>query len=368
MQNQSRLKLNDVPFGSWLIGFILLGTGVYFFRFQGFAISTILFGGVGLLFLLLSRGLTITADRNTRILRLHYWSLYFWRTTREISFDEIETVRVNSARSTNNGYRDLHTHRRSYNYRVEVVRKDGSIVPLRTTYSSGSFSKQKIANQLRAFLGLGEAFDETPAGFYNAAKKASAEMAVRQQEALTGPNEQERVTNGVHWRLQSTTLGTSPVTRWHSPDFRTTGGFLFIAQKLPGQSAGGFMAALAKTLFQQSISLYGFKAEDVPNISQAEMLASVSPQLDTHFTAFTNIQAESRQILNPWMQHPLEDWGQRYPLKQFQTKGGASQLVVLFSPNGVYLAKMGLLQPEQVEELAALGVEMVKTQSAVQTT
>jgi hypothetical protein len=126
------------------------------------------------------------------------------------------------------------------------------------------------------------------------------------------------------------------------------------------------MAALSKTLFQQSISLYGFKGDDVPNVAQAEMIASVSPELDAHFTAFTNLQTEARQILNPWMQRPLADWGQHYPLKQFQTKGGIAQLVVLFSPNGVYLAKMGVLQPEQVEELTALGVEMVKTQGVMQ--
>jgi len=41
--------------------------------------------------------------------------------------------------------------------------------------------------------------------------------------------------------------------------------------------------------------------------------------------------------------------------------------VVLFSPNGVYLAKLGVLQPDQVEELTDLGVEMVKTQGVIQT-
>jgi hypothetical protein len=365
MQNQSRIKFRDIPFVLWLVGVALLGAGIYVFNLQGFTFNTILLGIIGLVILLLTRGLTITADRNTRILQLHYWSLYFLGATREIPFDEIATIRVDSSQSLE---RSGHQTR---SYRIEVVRRDNSIVPFRKYYSGGFFSsmrKQKIVDQLRAFIGLGEAFDESPAGFMRAINQAATLEAARQQEALTGPNEQEQVTNGVHWQIQSTVLGTSPVTRWYSPDFRTTGGFLFLAQKLPGQSTGGFMAALAKTLFQQSISLYGFKAEDVPNISQAEMLASVSPQLDTHFTAFTNIQAESRQILNPWMQHPLEEWGQRYPLKQFQTKGGVSQLVVLFSPNGVYLAKMGILQPEQVEELAALGVEMVKTQGAVQTT
>lgn len=359
MQNQDSIKLNDVPFGSWLIGFIGVGTGIYFFILQGLQFTTILFGGVGLLFLLLFRGLTITADRNTRILRLHYWSLYFWRTTREIPFDEIQTIRVDSVRGTS------HRTRHNRSYRVEVIRKDGSRVPLRSTYSSGSLSKQRIADRLRAFIGLGEAFDESPQGMYRVAQKAAVEMASSQQEALTGPNAQERVTNGVHWTLQSTVLGVSPVTRWYSPDFKTRNGFLFIAQKLPGQSTGGFMAALSQTLFQQSLSMYGFKGNDVPNLSQAATLASISPQMDTHFTAFTSDPVEARQILNAWMQRPLAQWGERYPLKQFQTKGGISQLVVMFNPNGVYLAKMGVLQPKQVEELTALGVEMVRTQSSV---
>ncbi|MBN2116618.1 MAG: hypothetical protein JW730_08610 [Anaerolineales bacterium] len=361
MQNQNTITFRNIPFVSWLIGLVFLGGGIYFFELQGFSLITILFGTTGLVLLLAAWGLTITADRNTRILRLQYWSLYFLRRTREIPFDEIASIRVDSMRSATD---DQH----SPSYRIEAIRKDGSVIPFRTAYSSGSSSKQKIADQLRAFIGLGETFDESPAGFMRAINQAATLEAARQQEAQTGPNEQERITNGVHWKLQSTALGASPVTRWHSPDFKTRGGFLFLAQKVPGQSTGGFMAAIGKALFQQSISMYGFTADDAPNVSQAEMLTSVSPQLDSHFMAFTNIQAEARQILNPWMQHPLADWGQRYPLKQFQTKGSAAQLVVLFSPNGVYVATLGTLQPDQVEELTDLGVEMVKTQDATQTT
>jgi hypothetical protein len=361
MQNQDSLKLNDIPFGSWLLGFGSLGAGIYFFSLQGFSFNTILFGGIGLVLLLVMRGLTITADRNTRTLQLHYWSLYFLQQTREIPFDEIATIRVNSSLSMESRGRQSRT------YRVEVVRKDGSVVPFRTAYSSGSSGKQKIADQLRAFIGLGQAFDESPVGFIRAARQAAAGMAADQQEALTGPNEQERVTSGVHWQLQSTALGAMPATRWHSRDFKTRGGFLWLTQKVPGQSTGGFMAAIGKALFQKFITLYGFEHDDVPNISQAEMLESISPLLDPHFAAFTNLQAESRQILNTWMQHPLAEWAERHPLKQFQSQGSRSQLVVLFSPNGVYLSVMGVLQSDQVEELTRLGVEMIKTQGAVQT-
>lgn len=361
MQNENTIKFRDVPVGLWLFGAVFLGAGIYFFSFQGFSWNTILLGGIGLAILLLTRGLTVTADRNTRILRLQYWSLYFLRTAKEIPFDEIATIRVGSTESMER------RGRRSRTYRVELLRRDKSVVPFRTAYSSGSRSKQNIAEGLRAFMGLGEAFDESPIGFLRTANKAVATIAAEQQEALTGSNEQQRVTNGVHWSLQSTAMGASPITRWHSPDFKMRDGFLFLAQKVAGQSSGGLMAALSRTLFQQSIALYGFRGDDTPNISQAEPLAPAPPLIDYHFTAFTNNQAEARQILNPWAQNPLAEWGQRYPLKQFQTKGSISQLVVLFSPNGVYLATMGVLRPDEVEELTALGVEMVKTQGVMQT-
>jgi len=365
MQQQNRIKFNDLPIGLWFFGFAFLGAGIYFFSFQGFSGNTFLLGGIGLAVLLLTWGLTISADRQTRTLTLHYWSLYFLRRTKEIPFTEIATIRVATTRSFSR------RNQQQRSFRIEVIRKDNSVVPFRTTYSSGflgSLRKQKIADQLRAFIGLGETFEETPVGMFRAANKAVAQEAASVQQALTGPNEQEHVTNGVHWYLQSTALGTSPVTRWYSPDFKTRDGFLFLAQKVAGQSSGGLMAMVGKALFQQSISLYGFKADDVPNIARAEMLASVPPLLDSHFTAFTTSLAESRQILNPWMQHPLADWAQRYPLKQLQSKGEFSQLVVLFSPNGVYLATMGILHPDQVEELTRLGVEMVKTQGVTQAT
>ena len=132
----------------------------------------------------------------------------------------------------------------------------------------------------------------------------------------------------------------------------------------PGQE----VLLLTRTLLRdESISLYGFKADDTPNISQAIPLEPVPPLIDFHFTAFTNNQAESRQILNPWTQNPLAEWAQRHPLQQLQSAGSFSQLVVLFSPNGVYVATLGVLQPDQVAELTDLGVEMVRTQGVVHT-
>jgi hypothetical protein len=360
MQNQNEIKFNDVPFGTWLFGFAFLGGGIFFLTIQRWSGNTFAIGGIGLALLLLNWGLTIRADRNTSTLRLEYWSLYFLRKIKEIPFSEIETIRVTSTRSS------TRTNHKSRSYRLELVRKDKTVVPFRTSYGGGFFGKQKIADELRAFIGLGPVvLDESPIGVMRAAAQLGAERAEQIQEIFTGPNEEIRITNGVHWQLQSSAMGTSPVTRWFSPDYKMQAGFLFLAQKVAGQSSGGLMASIGNMVFKQSITLYGFKAEDIPNLAQAEVFPSLPSRVDFHFTAFTNNLDEARQILNPWVQNPLAEWGQRYPLKQLQAAGRFSQLIVLFSPNGVYLATMGNLQPDQVEELTALGVEMVKAQGSV---
>jgi hypothetical protein len=54
----------------------------------------------------------------------------------------------------------------------------------------------------------------------------------------------------------------------------------------------------------------------------------------------------------------------RYPLKQIQKPGLFGQLVVLFSPRGTYIASLGTMIPEAVEELTNLGIELIKTQGS----
>jgi hypothetical protein len=78
--------------------------------------------------------------------------------------------------------------------------------------------------------------------------------------------------------------------------------------------------------------------------------------------AFTNDQAEAQQILNPWTQQPLAEWGAKYPLKQFQSGERFSQIVVLYGPKGVYVATQGTLTPDKLDEITSLGVELVKAQ------
>ncbi|MBI3169416.1 MAG: hypothetical protein HYZ22_13110 [Chloroflexi bacterium] len=353
------LKLKDYPILSWIFGFVGIGWGGYAIvtTLPALNFNALIAAGVGLLFLLFSYALTATVDKQTGMLTLDYRSILL-HSVKEIPLNEIQTIRVDSSttRSSKGG--------RSTNYRVEAILKSGDVVPFRSYHSSNFFKHQKWANQLRAFLNLGEALDETPMGIFRAAQQVGAQASQTQQEAMTGSNAEMRNTNGVNWQLQSFGMGATPGTRWYSPDFKTQSGFLFLAQKATGQSSTGFLASLGATLFKQSISLYGFGASDAPNIQTAQTYASLSPALDAHFMAFTSNQAEARQILNPWTQQPLSDWGAKYPLQQFQSGGRFSQIVVLFGPKGVHIATQGTLTPDKLDELTRLGVDLVKAQGA----
>ncbi len=355
--SQDKLTFRDYPVAPWLIGIVLLGFTIFLLTKSAF-ITAAITGVLGLLALFLPAALTVNADRATRTLTLRY-GLIIPRSVKQIPFDEIDTIRVDSSTHRDHD----HLNRQSTTYRLELVKKDGTTLPFRAYYSGDFLFKQHRAEKLRAFIGLAETVDETPIGILRAAPKMVQPMIEKQQEALTGDNQQVRETNGVHWQLQSVAMGAAPVTRWFSPDYKMDDGFLYVAQKIAGQQSGGggFLASIGKTLFRTSIGLYGFAPEDTPGLDNADTVSPLNDGLEPNFTAFTGNPIAARQILNPWVAMPLRNWAERYPLRQLQ-QGRFGQLIVLFSPNGVYLATLNLLQPDQVDELAALGAELVKAQ------
>ncbi|MGE5528284.1 MAG: hypothetical protein ACM3X6_03980 [Patescibacteria group bacterium] len=114
---------------------------------------------------------------------------------------------------------------------------------------------------------------------------------------------------------------------------------------------------------RQALSLHGFSPEDTPGLEQAVALAPLAPALERHYMAYTNSPSAAQELLNARAAAQLADWAARYPLKQLQ-RGSGGQLMTLFGPNGVSLATLNLSQTSQAHELAALGVELVKSQSA----
>jgi hypothetical protein len=106
--------------------------------------------------------------------------------------------------------------------------------------------------------------------------------------------------------------------------------------------------------------MYGFGSEETPSLDSAVLLASFDPQLDPHFSVFTSDPQAARQYL-AWSVSPLVDWATRYPLKQMQSARELfGQLIVMICPSGTYVASMGNMIPEAVQELTNLGVALVK--------
>jgi hypothetical protein len=352
----NKLVIREYPVAFWLIGLVMISIGVfYLFNVNEQVWGAAIWSGIGLLLLLLSNILTITADRITRTLTIQHSGLLS-RKSREVQVAEIAAIQVESSRSTSSSSRSS-----SPTYRIVVITKGSETIPFTNSFSSGASSKENKARRLREFLGVGGQ-DMSLGGIFKMATGMAQEAFQEKQEALTGSNAEEHITDGVHWNVQTAAFGGSGITRWFSPDLQCPGGFVYLAQKVQGQGAGmgGLLGGLNKMLYQQTLGLYGFGADDTPGLAGADLLPAFDAGLDSHFGVFTGDPAAARQVLNPWAVAPLVDWGTRYPLKQVQKPGLFGQLVVLFSPRGTYVACMGTLIPEAVEEITNLGVALVK--------
>jgi hypothetical protein len=339
-QNDSQLVIRDLPIFQWAFGILFAGVGTLVIHQGGPPVFGGIFTAVGVGFLACSSVLTITANRMTRTLKLDYRGA-LRHTWKQVLFDEIAGINVERGASPKRGFA----------YRLTLLRKDGQVIPLRSSSSSGWKGKERRAGQLREFLGIQDS-NSIPAGILPAELSRPAEI---------------HETNGVHWRIQPmyTASSSAPTgARWHSPDFKTSGTFLMVAQKAEGQPSQGFLASLGNMFIRQALSLHGFSPEDTPGLEQAVTLAPLEPALERHFMAYTNSSSSAHQLLNSRVAAQLADWAARYPLKQVRSGSGYSQLMTLFGPNGIYLATLNLLQRNQAHELVALGVDLVKSQSA----
>jgi len=303
---------------------------------------------VGLVLILSGTIRVITADRTSRILTIHNGSL-FKNSKMEIPFDEISAVQLEMNPSRNS---------QGLTYRIVAIREDGQSVPFRSYFTNGSATLSQRVNKLRAFLGVGG--DDTGlGGTFQALSQLVGQKFQEEQETITG-KEKERITDGVHWSLETRAFGATPISRWHSLDCHWDGSFLYLAQKPEGQkSQGGIIATMGKMLFKTSMSLFGFSGELTPNESGAKPLVLSDPQLANNFFAYTSDPEMADQILNPRAITLLVAWAQSQPLTKINPK---DQLAVLFCPKGVFLATMGLTNPEFQDEVTKLGVGLVKTQ------
>jgi hypothetical protein len=343
---QSTLTVREYPFGSWLVGLFLLGFGLYpYYNSHGTALFMLIPAGIGLLILLITAIVVVTADRNSQTVTLRWRGPLRWR-NKEIAFGDISAVEVQSTSGSS---------RSGTSYRIAIMLSDGKVVPFHTSYTSGSLSKERKAKQLREFLGVGGQ-DGTPSGMINLVQQAARQNL--QEQLGTAPG-----SDGVRWTVQANSFGSAPITRWFSSDFQCPGMFVFVAQNVAGQKQiGGLLAGVGTKLAEAAMQIYGFTGEDTPGLAGAQLLSPVDPRLETSFTVLVSEQAAGQRLLNTYVVQALADWAARYPLQQMPNRPVLQQVAVLFGPRGVYVAAMGTVMPEIVDELKNLGMALVKAQ------
>jgi len=343
------LTIREYPWGEWAFGLLMFAIAAFSAESARGDWSISLIAGVaGLLFILFGTFLVIQADRSGATLMIRRSSL-LRRYERVIPVADISGIQLEASQGS------------SSTYRIVVVTKENEVIPFRPVYSSGKLIKEARVKKLRAFLDVGGA-DLSAGGIFSQATQMAQQAFQQKQEALTGPEAEEHISEGVHWKTQTIAFGGRAVTRWFSPDQQCAGGFVFLAQKVSGQAAaaGGLLGGMNKFIYHELMGLYGFTGEDTPGLDSAVLLAAFDPQLDPYFSVYTSDPQAARQTL-AWSVAPLADWASRYPLKTVQTSGQLfGQLVVMICPRGTYVASMGNMIPEAMQELINLGVALVK--------
>ncbi len=354
--SSDRLVIRDYPIVMWVIGagFMLAGLFVAL-RPGGIVFGAIAFLIGAVLALFLASVTTITGDKMLGTLVIRHRSLLRSQ-VKEVPLSEIAAVRLDTSRTHH------HHSGHSSSFRLMLVTTSDEKIPLEGYYTSGLLAfidQEKKAQKLREFLGLPASEATIPAAI----------EAVRQQVvSRTTLPQQEGVTDGVAWRVETITHGKSPVTRWMSSDFKLPGQFLYLTQKPKGSASAfdGLLGAMGNLAYRAMLAVYGFGPADTPGLETAQPVASSDPQFDQYFMTLASDAYTARQLLTPWVMSPLVQWAEQHPMPQVQVvrSDRPAQLVVLFSPQGVYAACFAAASPEQIDALAQLGTELVRAQGS----
>ena len=349
----NQLSFRNYPIASIIFGIISIGSGIYFRAQRESWTALAIALAIGLSLFLLASVLDVNADRTTRTLTVSRRGL-IQRYYEEIPFSEIATIQLGSRRNTDDDGRT------STSYRVEIALKDGNVIPFRKTYSSGRRSKEKQAQSLREFIGVGGT-DSSFSGMFKAAAQMAQPKFQAEQESITGDQDEIHETNGVRWQIETISFGNMPLLRWTSTDIALSQSFIYLTQKLEGQNALSskkIMQPINNLLFKQSLQLYGFSAEYTPDINTAQVI-DLPADFAAHFMAYTDEPARALQTLNAWTILPLTRWAKEHPLTR---ENMSEQLTILLGPQGLTMTLPGLMHAEFLDKFAELGAELVRAQ------
>ncbi len=353
--SSSPLIIREYPLTAWVVG--ILGTAYVAYKsFQNTAPwMPFLAVAIGLWTVFGPTINTLSADRATGLLRLIRWAP-FRKQVREIPLDEVVWVYVDRKTSQDeDGF--------TYLYRTFIQLADGTEIGLEPSYASGSYKRVKCtqkAEKLRAYLGLKET---------NAQRRPHTKEDVyflEQQRHLTGDPEQIHETEGIRWQFQPYLKGSLQVNRWHTRKPSWNDGFIYLLQNIEGViglRSNKALRYLAPSALRHSTQLYGFTAMDLPGLNKAQLLETLTPPLETHFTVLTSRPEQAARLLNhPWVAAPLIRWIERHPCTR---QNAIEQLVVAYGASGLYLAVQGLVGPQRLKDLTYLGVDLARALESV---
>jgi len=336
--------IRDQPIMTWVFAVVMIGGGVFaYLRNPNQWIFTAVLTAVGLL-LLAVPALVIQADRPTNTLLIYRRSLYK-NSVQKIEIGDIANIRVGQKYDSED---------KSRSYRVEFQLKNGDMLPLRKTYSNGHKRHQELAQKLSIICGV----RTTSSNFSDMFVSEEIRLEFqKQQEEITGEQGVEHTTNGVQWTFETSAFGGMPVSHWHTPDFLLEDTFIFLTQKFVGQKElPGILKSATDLLFKQSMRVYGLDEDDTPDLSSADVI-ELPDRLEPHYFGYSDEKVRAAHMLNPWVSTPLTAWAENHSMKKDNI---SSQLVIHIGPNGLSLRTPGLVNPEYLDDLSALGVELVR--------
>ncbi|GAP22336.1 hypothetical protein [Leptolinea tardivitalis] len=350
--SSNQLVITDRPIAAWSIAVVMFCISFVVLFIKQLSIASVIILAASILLIILNPETTITADSTLRTLtKTTHW--IFGKRTTEFSFNEIAGFDVQTSRSQSS------TRSQSTSYRLILIKTTGERVPLQFATSSSYGVKAQQAQDLTRFLNL-PGWEDKPTNLFQTAMQT--QVAMTKNPAMA----QEGTTSGVSWNIEVHSIGDKPVTHWISGDFTCPGDFLLVSQK-PANSpsmvgGGGLLGSLVSMAYKQILGLYGFLPSDAPGYDSAVPVPSGDTLFDRNFATMTSSLSFGKSLLNPWTITPFDHWAEKYPLKTVNANDQVGQLAVLYSPRGVQVAILGLLPPNEFDEIIALGVELVKAQ------
>ena len=279
---------------------------------------------------------TCQLDQDRRMVTVRRAGI-FRKTQKEFSYDDIHTVSVQKASSTDGD---------GPTYRLVFVLKSGDSIPLTSYTSSGKSGKEKLATKIINYM-----------------NQAGGSPVM---EALDGivRVEKEGVTDGVRWQIDFVMNNDQvPLTRWHTTDANFPGGFLLIvpaAGAKSGAMPSGLFGTAVRYFYGQYLRVLDLGEQDLPGFDKAEVLPGDQFGLEKYFSILTSNSVMAKNWLDAGRARQLAAWCQANPLKAGNAASNPHIIVTVRDLRLVYRGQFN--QEYQINEIARLGAALTKTE------